>query len=296
MNRPAKKLLFSILAIWTISAGYSAIANNYKSSTIRFEESPGVFETILEKLNPSDGPRLRAKSAVLVDIESGEILAGKNENKTRPIASLTKLATAIVFLKTAPDLLDIATVTRDERRNAGRSRLYVGEKLTLFDLFNLMLISSDNAAARVLARSTGFTKDEFAQKMNDLAAELNLEKTRFVEPTGLDKGNVSSASECAVLLREAMKYEKIAEAISSRNHTYKALNNDKQYVAYNTNRLLYGRHDIIGGKTGYIRPSGYCLALGIENGDKRLVAIILGAPSNNHRYRDAARLLAFADK
>ncbi len=296
MNKLAKKLLFYILAIWTISAGYSAIAHNYKSSIIRFEENPGVFEKILNKLDPSDGPRLKSKSAALVDLESGEILAGKKENKIRPIASLTKLATAIVFLKTAPDLFEIATVTREDRRNSGRTRLYTGEKLTLFDLFNLMLISSDNAAAKVIARSTGFTKDEFAERMNDLAIELNLPKTRFVEPTGLDKRNISTASEYALLLREAMKYDKIAEAISSRNHTYKALNSEKQYVAYNTNRLLYGRTDIIGGKTGYIRPSGYCLALGIESGGKKLAAIILGAPSNNYRYRDAIRLLAYADK
>ncbi len=296
MNNIMKKLLFYLLAIWAISATYKAIATNHKSPSIRFEEDPGVIERILDKLDPSSGPRLKAKSAVLVDLESGIILTGKNEDNIRPIASLTKLVTAMVFLKTSPDLLEIATVTPEDRRNAGRTRLYSGQKLTLFDLFHLMLISSDNVAARVIARSTGFSDDEFAGKMNELAAEFNLTKTRFREPSGLDDGNVSTASEFAVIFREALQDDLISDVISKRFHTYKALNNDKQYVAYNTNRFLYVREDVFGGKTGYIRDSGYCLALGVESGDRKLAAVILGAPSNGYRYRDAARLVAFADK
>ncbi|UCE67518.1 MAG: D-alanyl-D-alanine carboxypeptidase [Candidatus Zixiibacteriota bacterium] len=296
MNSFMKKLVFYLLAVWAISAAYKAIATNHRSPSIRFEEDPGVIEKILDKLDPSSGPRLKAKSAVLVDLESGIILSGKNEDKTRSIASLTKLVTAMVFLKTSPDLLEIATVTPEDRHNAGRTRLYSGQKLTLFDLFHLMLISSDNVAARVIARSTGFTNDEFVEKMNELAAEHNLSKTRFTEPSGLDDGNVSTASEFAVIFREALKDGLISEVISKRFHTYKALNNDKQYVAYNTNRFLYVREEVFGGKTGYIKDSGYCLALGVESGGRKLAAVILGAPSNGYRYRDAARLLAFANK
>ncbi len=291
-----KKVLFYLLAIWAISAGYKVIATNQKSPPIRFEEDPGVLERILDKLDPSSGPRLKAKSAVLVDLESGIILTGKDEDNIRPIASLTKIVTAMVFLKTSPDLLDIATIAPEDRQNAGRTRLYSGQKLTLFDLFHLMLISSDNVAARVIARSTGFSDDEFVAKMNELVTEMNLKKTRFTEPSGLDRGNVSSASEFAAIFREGLKNDLISEVISKRFHTYKALNNDKQYVAYNTNRFLYGREDVFGGKTGYIKDSGYCLALGVESEGRRLAAVILGAPSNGYRYRDAARLLAYSDK
>jgi D-alanyl-D-alanine carboxypeptidase len=296
MNKVAKKLFFYLLAIWTISAGYKVIATNQKSEPIRFDEDPGVIERILDKLDPSSGPRLKAKSAVLIDLDSGAILTAKNENKTRPIASLTKLATAMVFLKTAPDLLEIATVTSDDRRNGGSTRLYSGLKLTLFDLFHLMLISSDNVAARMVARSTGFSDDEFVGKMNELAAELGLSRTRFADPSGLDNGNVSTAAELAVLFREALKNDFISEVIAKRFHTYKALNKDRQYVAYNTNRFLYGREDVFGGKTGYIRNSGYCLAVGFRSEGRRLAAVVLGSPSNGYRYRDAARLLAYADK
>lgn len=296
MNRFGKRILFYLLAIWTISAGYKVIAVSHKSQPIRFDEDPGVIEKILDKLDPSSGPRLKAKSAVLVDLDSGEILTAKNENKVRPIASLTKLATAMVFLKTAPDLLDIATVTAEDRLNAGSTRLYSGMKLTLFDLFHLMLISSDNVAARIVARSTGFSNDEFVGKMNELASELGLTRTRFADPSGLDNGNVSTAAELAILFKDALKNELISEVIAKRFHTYKALNNDRQYVAYNTNRFLYGREDVFGGKTGYIRNSGYCLAVGFESEGRRLAAVVLGSPSNGYRYRDAARLLAYAEK
>lgn len=296
MKKFSNKLLFYTLAIWTISAIYAGISSSRKATIIVFDDNPSVFELVWESIDPTPGPKIRSKSAILIDLDTGEVIAGKNENKARPIASLTKLVTAMIFLKTAPDLFKIETVTREDRRGAGRSRLYVGEKLTLYDLFHLTLVSSDNVAARILARSTGFTRQEFVENMNQVAAELNLEDTRFIEPTGLDRENVSTASEFAVIFKDALDFERIREAIGKKNHTYKALNSDRQYVAYNTNRLLYGREDIIGGKTGYIRSSGYCLALGvIEDDGRRLGAVLLGAPSNNYRYRDAYRLLASAD-
>ncbi len=294
MNRFSKKILFYVLAIWTISAIYSAVANTHRASTIRFEDKPGLFELLLDTIDSGSGRRLKSKSAILIDLGNGEVIARKNEGKVCSIASLTKLATAIVYLRTAPDFFEVETVTAEDRLGAGRSRLYAGEKLTRFDLFHLMLISSDNAAARVLARASGFSREEFAGKMNELASELGLANTRFIEPTGLDNGNVSTASEMAVLFKAALEYNFITDVISQKNHTYKPIDSDRQYVAYNTNRLLYGRDDIIGGKTGYIRQSGYCLALGVEIDGRDVAAIILGAPSNNYRYRDAARLLAMA--
>lgn len=295
MRKLSKRILFYLLAIWAISAAYSTIANTRKAATIRFEEEPGILEVVWEAISPSSGSRFKSKSAVLIDLGSGEILTGKNENKIRPIASLTKLITAMVFLETSPDLSSVETVTSEDRKAAGRTRLYVGEKLTMNDLFSLMLISSDNVAARVLARSTGLERDDFIAKMNELARGMNLKHTRFTDPTGLDSGNVSTASEFARLFKSALEFDLIAEAISRKSYTYRALNGDRQHIAYNTNRLLYGRHDIIGGKTGYIRDSGYCLAIGIEDSSgRRLGAVLLGAPSNNYRYRDAHRLLASA--
>lgn len=290
-----RKILFYVLVIWAVSMAYATISKTREKSRIRFDDNPGIFEQLWETVDFSSGPNIKSKSAVLVDLDTGEILARKNENRKRPIASLTKLATAIVFLNTGTNLLKEETVTEEDRRGIGRTRLYAGARLTLYDLFQLMLISSDNVAARVLARSTELTEEEFVGAMNGLARNLNLENTEFADPTGLNHRNMSTASEMARLFREALSYDRIAAAVSRTNHTYRILDGRRKYVAYNTNRLLYGRHDVIGGKTGHIRDSGYCLALGIEDSDgRRLGVVILGAPSNNYRYRDAHRLLASA--
>ena len=290
-----KRIAFYLISILVISVGYSMLSDSTYVPGDRPEKESDVFELIMSSIEPKSKPRLRAKSAILVDLETGEVLAKKNENDIRPIASLTKLATAIVYLETNPDLLNVVTITRDDRRGSGRSRLYKGMKVTAYDLFHIMLISSDNVAAKALARSTGFTNEEFAEKMCQLAAMLNLEQTSFVEPSGLKSENVSTATEFAVMFKTALEYPMISEAIAMRNFTYKALNRERQYIAYNTNRLLYWRDDVFGGKTGYIKPSGYCLALGINSDGKRLVALVLGSSSNRNRYRDAVRLVASVD-
>ncbi len=293
MRRFWRKILFYGLVIWAVSMAYATISKTREKSRIRFDEHPGMFEQLWETVDLSSGPKIKARSAIVIDLDTGEILARKNENSRRSIASLTKLATAVVFLNSGTELLKEETVTEEDRRGAGRTRLFAGARLTLYDLFHLMLISSDNVAARVIARSTGLSEEEFVDAMNDQARSLALGNTRFVDPTGLDYRNVSTASEMARLFRQALSYDRIAMAISKTNHTYRILDGRRKYIAYNTNRLLYGRHDIIGGKTGHIRNSGYCLALGIEDSDgRRLGVVILGAPSNNYRYRDAHRLLA----
>ena len=290
-----RKILFYVMAIALISVFYTYITYEPPIYSVPQQENRAEFELVDNKSNQSSKIRLRAKSAILIDLDSGEVLAKKNEGDVRSIASLTKLATAIVFLETDTDMFDVVTIERDDKRGAGRSRLYTGMKVTVYDLFHIMLISSDNVAARALARSTGFSNDDFALRMNELAMEMNLTNTRFIEPTGLDAGNISNACEVALLFRKALDYPMISEAISLRNFTYKALNRERQYIAYNTNRMLY-RDDVFGGKTGYIRPSGYCLALRVDDHNRHLGALILGSTSNRNRYRDAVRLLACVDK
>ncbi len=293
MKKFWKKILFYVLAIWTVTAVYTAIANNRRSESIRFQEKPATFQLLLDSVNPSKLPKISAKSAILVDLDSGNVLMKKDELETRPIASLTKLATALVFLNTAPDFLKVETVTQEDREGAGRSRLYKGEKVTVYDLFHLMLICSDNVAARVVARSTGMTTEQFVAKMNELASSLNLANTHFADPTGLDPNNVSTAAELAIIFKSALEQNFIAEAISKKNFSYRAVNGERLFTIYNTNRLLFGRNEIIGGKTGYIKESGYCLALGIEDVDgRKLAAVLLGAPTSGYRFRDAAKLMA----
>lgn len=291
-------LLIFFMGIWLISAAFSVFSNSEKSSySIRFEDKKPAFHLVYNESNPSNNPKISSKAAILVDLEDGSVILHKDENEKRSIASLTKLATAIVFLDTYPDLVKVETVIKDDREGAGRSRLWVGEKLAIYDLFNLMLICSDNVAARVIARSTGLGKEEFVARMNETALKLNLLNTKFADPTGLDPNNVSTAADCARLFKAALEHDLVVDAISKKNHTFRALNGHRQYTIYNTNRMLFGRNEVIGGKTGYIKESGYCLAVGVEDLDgRKLAAVVLGAPTSGYRFRDAARLVACIDK
>jgi len=295
MKKLWTKVLFLILIIWAATAVITSIIDSKETTqpVMAVEEKPRAFKLLLENIDNLPNPKLKSASAILIDLDEGEVLMSKNITEVRPIASLTKLVTAIVFLNTLPNMSQMMTVTREDKEGAGRSRLYSGESVSLYDLFNLMLICSDNAAARVVARSTGMDDEEFAARMNEYALGLDLEYTHFSDPTGLDPCNVSTAAECSIILKTALDNVLIKEVMSRRNYSFKPVNGKRTYTVHNTNRMLFGREDIIGGKTGYIYESGYCLALGFEiNDGRKLGAVVLGAPTSGTRFRDAARMLA----
>ena len=291
MKRLWVKVLIGAVAIWTISAVYWHIGNTGQVTPLRSEAKPTSFQLVMDDLNLGPGPKIRAKSAIVVDLATGKVLMKKDEDSVRPIASLTKLTTALVFLSTSPNLFSIATVTKEDKDGAGHSRLYVGEKLTLYDLMHVMLICSDNTAARIISRSAGMTQDQFVSKMNDYAKDMKLDNTHFGDPTGLDSTNVSTAAEYALVFKAALDDDVISDIVSMKNHSFTPVNGKRNFTVYNTNRLLYGKANIIGGKTGYTCQSGYCLAIGMQSGGKKLEAIVLGAPSSGTRFRDANKLL-----
>jgi len=136
-----------------------------------------------------------ARHAVVLDPSTDEILFEKNAAVTVPIASLSKLMTAMVFLEQSPDLERDVEVTRAEIRGAGRTHLRVLEQVALGDLLHMSLMCSDNAATRVLVRESGLAPEDFLARMNRKAVELGLARTRFVEFTGLDERNVATAAD-----------------------------------------------------------------------------------------------------
>jgi D-alanyl-D-alanine endopeptidase (penicillin-binding protein 7) len=268
-----------------------SVSDHGATLSSRASSKPPTFRLVVDSLKTYPNPKIRSESAVVVDLADGRILLKKNEYAVRPIASLTKLATALVFLDMNPDLTTVVTIEKSDREGAGRSRLYSGSQVNLNDVFHLMLICSDNVAARVLARSVGMTPELFIERMNELALDLNLARTHFSDPSGLDPANVSTAADCAVLLKNALDNNLIARVMAMKKYSFKPLNRKRVFTVNNTNRLLFGRGDIVGGKTGYICESGYCLALCADQNGRRLAAIILGAPTSGTRFRDAARLL-----
>ncbi|MCP4583710.1 MAG: D-alanyl-D-alanine carboxypeptidase, partial [candidate division Zixibacteria bacterium] len=195
-------LIYGIL-IWVVSASYSHyISTTSAGKGYWLDDGDSLFGSIYEKIMPGS-MNIRARAALAVDAESGEIYFSKNKDTQMPIASLTKLATALVFFETKPDLSGTVTIIDSDFPGVSRSKLYPGETIELSDCLHLSLMCSDNAAMRALARSTGLGNREFIGRMNDLAGKLGMDQTHFTDPTGLDAGNLSTAADYIKLLRRA---------------------------------------------------------------------------------------------
>jgi D-alanyl-D-alanine endopeptidase (penicillin-binding protein 7) len=237
---------------------------------------------------PKDG--VYSRHAILVDPASGEVLFEKNSGRSVPIASLTKLMTTLVFIEQKPDLDHEAEITREDLAGAGGTQLRRGEQVRLGDLLHMSLMNSDNVATRVLARSTRLSTDDFVARMNQKAIELGLTGTRFVEFTGLDERNVSTASDVARLLHAAAHEPTIQGICTTRAHEFRTAT--RAHAIHNTNRLLYGdRYDVLGGKTGFISEAGYCFATWVRSQGRDLIAVVLGAPTGATRFADTVRLI-----
>ncbi|MGH7740771.1 MAG: D-alanyl-D-alanine carboxypeptidase family protein [Candidatus Eiseniibacteriota bacterium] len=237
---------------------------------------------------PADG--CYSRSAIVMDPATGEVLYVKNAEAAAPIASLSKLMTIMVFLEQHPDLNRVVTVTAQDRIGAGHGQLRIGEHVALGDLLHMSLMCSDNCATRVLTRESGLSNQDFLARMNRKALELGMSHTRFVECTGLDERNVSTASDVARMLRAAATVPLIREITTTRQYQFASAR--RIHEIRNTDRLLYGdRYQIMGGKTGFIQEAGYCFATWIRTEGRDLIAVVLGAPTAATRFADTMRLL-----
>ena len=234
-----------------------------------------------------------ARNAVVLDPSTDEILYEKNAAASVPIASLSKLMTVLVFLEQQPDLDRRVAVARADILGAGRTKLLTNESLALGDLLHMSLMCSDNAATRVLVRESGLSSEDFLARMNRKAIELGLARTRFVEFTGLDERNVSTAADCARLMRAATANPTIQPIMTTRSYEFRAeyRKRSRPHAVYNTNRLLYGRYEIRGGKTGFISEAGYCLVTWVHTQGRDMIAVVLGAPTPATRFADVVRLV-----
>lgn len=230
-----------------------------------------------------------APQAIVVDPTTGEVLFEKNATRSVPVASITKLMTALVFLEQWPELSREVEVGREDWTGAGHTQLRVGEKVSLNNLLHMSLMCSDNCATRVLAREAGLAREDFLAAMNKKALELGMTHTRFVETTGLDERNVSTAADIAKLVEAASRNPMIHTISTTRSHEFRSAK--RAHLIGNTNRLLYGRYEVVGGKTGFISEAGYCFATWIRTQGRDLITVVLGAPTNATRFADTVRLI-----
>jgi len=229
-----------------------------------------VLETIPEKWTSA--------AAVVIDRKTGKQLYEKDAGEVRSIASLTKLMTALVFLENKPKWDTVVTMKSTDFVGGSTLLVNAGDKLTVKDLFNATLIGSKNNAVSALVRSTGLTEKQFVAAMNEKAKSLGLMKTKFVEPTGLDSRNVSTASELAIIAKKAFENRDIATATTKEFYQVKTINNGKLIWVKSTSKTILDRDlDIVGTKTGVIDQSGYNLVTSAKKGDHELIALVLGA-------------------
>ena len=236
-------------------------------------------------------PDVRAEAAIIYNPETGEVLWENHSTEQRSMASITKVMTALVFLESNTPLSTIVTVERSDVARASTTYLRNGFKLPAEDLLNLLLIGSDNAAARALARASYLGYDGFIQRMNEKARELGLESTVYADPSGLLAENLSSAYDLARLIAYASADERVSAIMRKTSFTTTA--GKRVITANSTNQIVRsGDIEVVGGKTGFISRSGYCLAtlLRLPQSNQQVAFVVLGAKSNASRFWETRHL------
>ena len=241
------------------------------------------------------GPlQVTANVAYVVDQDTGEVLFGKNEGLVHPIASLTKLMTGMIIAEAKLPMDETVTIADADvdRVKFSSSRLKVGTELTRAQALHLALMSSENRAAHALARTYPGGESAFVSAMNVKAAQLGMQQTRYVEPTGLSSQNRSTAHDLALLTAAASNQPLLHRYSTSPGYNLATEHGTLQYV--NTNRLVRsGTWDIAVQKTGFINEAGQCLLLQAKLAGRKLVMVFLDSASKVARFRDAERVRAW---
>lgn len=246
---------------------------------------------------------ITAQSALVIDAESNAILYKKNIDEVRPIGSITKLLTVLTIFDLEPDWKEKVTIESGDGA-VGPIIAQAGDVVSRGDLLHVGLIASSNNAISALVRSTGLTQEEFVLRMNEKAASLGLRASRFVEPTGLDKDNKSTAEDVARLVSAALANDEIRRITSMVSYKFRVHNINKMRIARSTDLLLnksqfarFGITRVVGGKTGFIDEAGYCFAMETEGTKKhRLIVVVLGSRDHWSRFSEAADLASWVFK
>lgn len=305
-KRLINKLLF-ILVIFILFISNTIIVNGVEniignnvsgSNEILSEEDElvdlgEIQKEIIETSVEPDEISLDSRIALIYDRASGRILYEKNGNKQTPMASTTKIMTAIVVLENA-NLTDVVTIS-SKAAGIGGSRLGLkkNDKITVNDLLYGLMLRSGNDAAIALAIHVGGSVEGFAEMMNNKAKELGLVNSHFVVPHGLDNdGHYTTAYELAKIADYALNIDKFKEIVSTRNTTIYI--NGYAKAINNTNQLLGSVSGVYGVKTGFTNGAGRCLVTACKRDDLDVITVIIGANTTKQRTSDTIKLIQYA--
>lgn len=236
-----------------------------------------------------------AVSAVVIDQSTGEVLFSKNASESRVPASLTKLVTALVVLDTKPNMNKLCTMRPEDEVGGARINTYVGAQYKLGDLLNAALVASANNAASAVAHCIGIGDAQFVSKMNEKAQQFNATHTHFVEPTGMDPANATTAEDFARIANAALSTKKIQDIVRKKSITISTVGTlpKKTHYLKTTDLLL---HDSairpLGGKTGYLDESLYNFVGSFKNPNGRfIITVVLGSPDKQQSFADTKSLV-----
>jgi D-alanyl-D-alanine endopeptidase (penicillin-binding protein 7) len=256
------------------------------------QEQNRLLQPVLSgQLNPKK-LRLRSASALVVD-RSGHQIYGKQAAQPLPIASITKLMTAMVVLDAGLPMGEKITIDKQDRdllRLTG-SRLKYGATLTRGELLKLALMASENRAASALARTFPGSREAFVRAMNDKAGALGMDQSHFADSTGLDAGNVSSARDLVKMVQAAREYGPIRAATTTRSAQVRPYRNRGPLKYNNTNRLLKNKAwKIALSKTGYINEAGRCIVMEAEIAGEPMIIVLLNSFGKLTPFGDSNRI------
>ena len=287
------------LAKHRISSRYKASKVGAKRVNVRLRSSHRIQNTTLhsyEAYDHYDGSgvlQLASSKALVINQNTGETIYAKNTNLPTPIASITKLMTAMVMLDAKQSLDEVIYVSDEDidyLKGTG-SRLSIGAGLARGDMLQLALMASENRAASSLATNYPGGKYTFVKAMNAKALEIGLNNTHFVDPTGLDSENVSTAEDLAKMIQAAYQYPEIRLATTSPSHEVYLEGRTYPVNFNNTNSLVRGGEWKIGlSKTGFINEAGRCLVMQATIAGEPMIVVLLDSNGKLTRIGDANRI------
>ncbi|MCU0679562.1 MAG: hypothetical protein MUC28_03935 [Planctomycetes bacterium] len=242
-------------------------------------------------------PEINCLQSIAVDDSSGAVLFERDTQAAVPLASITKLVTALVFLEHNPGWEKVYELQPEDAMAGGRIYLFKGEEAKTRDFFFLSLVASANTETRALVSLSGLSPEEFIASMNIKAEELGLKATRFVDPIGLSSANVSTAREIARIVAAAFRDETIREAASTKKYEFRT-SRGRAVTAQSTDTLLeiFPNNGItlLGGKTGFTNSAGYCFAGQFtDQAGHQITVVVLGSPSRSVSFRETKELAAW---
>lgn len=253
---------------------------------------PVVKAEEIEDLAPN------AKSAIMIEASTGEILFQKNAYEKLPPASMTKMMSILLILEEIEKgnlKWDDEIVASETAASMGGSQIFLeaGEKMTVTELLKGISIASGNDATVAMAEKIAGTEEAFVKRMNERAKGLGLKNTHFVNSTGLDIDNhYSSAYDMSLIAKELVKHEKILE-FTGTYEEYLRKDSDNPFWLVNTNRLVRFYKGVDGLKTGYTSSAGYCLTATAKREDMRLITVVMNEPDTSKRSSDTTKMLDY---